>query len=227
VVTTPDAGTERLHVVAVYDAAVYRSPLPGVLISAADYVRGFRPAGPGRVVIDAAPGVTAAASRTAVTAATARDPLLSVDTLADYKASLDSRIDTVLALFWALLGLAILIALLGIANTLTLSVIERTRESALIRALGLTRGQLRRMLLAEALLMTALAVGLGIGLGITFGLIMTGALGASASGREVTSIPYAQIALYAAISAGAAQAAALLPARRAARTAVVASMADA
>jgi putative ABC transport system permease protein len=121
----------------------------------------------------------------------------------------------------------VLIALLGISNTLSLSVIERTRESALMRALGLTRGQLRRMLLAEALLMTALAVGLGIGLGITFGLIMTGALGASAGGREVTSIPYAQIALYAAISAGTAQAAALLPARRAARTVVVASMADA
>jgi putative ABC transport system permease protein len=226
-VRTPDAGLERLRVVAVYDAAVYRSPLPGVLISAGDYVRGFRPAGPGQVVIDAAPDVSAAASRAAVTAAAASDPLLGIDTLADYKASLNSRIDDVLVLFGALLGLAILIALLGIANTLTLSVIERTRESALIRALGLTRGQLRCMLLAEALLMTALAVGLGFGLGITFGLIMTDALGASAGGREVTSIPYAQIALYAAISACAAQLAAVLPARRAARTAVVASLAEA
>jgi putative ABC transport system permease protein len=66
----------------------------------------------------------------------------------------------------------VLIALLGISNTLSLSVIERTRESALLRALGLTRGQLRRMLLTEALLMAALAIVLGAGLGVTFGVVM-------------------------------------------------------
>ena len=88
-----------------------------------------------------------AARRAAVDAATASDPLLVVNTIAAYKATLASRVNQILTLFVALLGLAVLIALLGISNTLSLSVIERTRESALMRALGLTRGQLRRMLL--------------------------------------------------------------------------------
>jgi putative ABC transport system permease protein len=223
VVHTPDAGPERLRVVAVYNAGTYKSPLPAVLISAADYLRGYRPAGPGMVVVDAASGVGTATSRAVVTSAIASDPQLEVDTAADYKAQLDHSVDTILEMFAALLGLAILIALFGISSTLTLSVIERTRESALLRALGLTRGQLRRMLLCEAVLMAALAAVLGIGLGSAFGLAMVRALSSAASGRIVLSVPYAQLAL---ISACAGLLAAIMPARRAARTSVVTAMAD-
>jgi putative ABC transport system permease protein len=106
-------------------------------------------------------------------------------------------------MFAALLGLAILIALFGISSTLTLSVIERTRESALLRALGLTRGQLRS----------------------AFGVAMVHAL-SSASGRIVLSVPYTQLALCALISACAGLLAAIMPARRAARTTVVTAMSD-
>jgi putative ABC transport system permease protein len=226
VVDTPDAGPERLRVVAVYNSETYKSPLPPVLISTADFLRGYRPAGPGTVVIDAAPGVSTAVSRAVVTSAIASDPLLEVDTAADYKAQLDHSVDTILEMFAALLGLAILIALFGISSTLTLSVIERTRESALLRALGLTRGQLRRMLLCEAVLMAALAAVLGIGLGSAFGVAMVHALSSSANGRIVLSVPYTQLALYALISACAGLLAAILPARRAARTSVVTAMTD-
>jgi putative ABC transport system permease protein len=226
VVQTPAVGPERLRVVAVYNSGTYKSPLPAVLISAADYLRGYRPAGPDMVVADAAPGVSTAASRAVVTSAIASDPLLEVDTAADYKAQLDHSVDTILEIFAALLGLAILIALFGISSTLTLSVIERTRESALLRALGLTRGQLRRMLLCEAVLMAALAAVLGIGLGSAFGLATVRALSSATSGRVTLSVPYAQLALYALISACAGLLAAIMPARRAARTSVVAVMAD-
>ena len=226
VVHTPDAGPERLRVVAVYNSGTYKSPLPAVLISAADYLRGYRPAGPDMVVADAASGVSTAASRALVTSAVASDPLLEVDTAADYKAQLDHSVDTILEMFAALLGLAILIALFGISSTLTLSVIERTRESALLRALGLTRGQLCRMLLWEAVLMAALAAVLGIGLGSAFGLAMVRALSSAANGRIVLSVPYTQLALYALISACAGLIAAIRPARRAARTSVVTAMAD-
>src|SRR5207253_2756052 len=81
-----------------------------------------------------------------------------------------------------------------------MSVIERTRESALMRALGLTRGQLRRMLLTEALLMAALAIVLGAGLGVTFGVVMVDAFVRSTDGQGLLSIPYSHIALYAAIA---------------------------
>jgi putative ABC transport system permease protein len=224
-ISAPGARRLAVRVTAVYDSARYRSPVPPVIISAADFLRAFRPPGADEVIIDAAPGVPPAASRAAVDAATAADPLLTVQSFADYKAGLNAGISQVLDIVAALLGLAILIALLGISATLTLSVIERTRESALLRALGLTRGQLRRMLLTEALLMAALAVVLGVGLGTTFGVVMMHAVSTSMTGRGVVSMPYSRIALYAAVSACAALAAAVLPARRAARTSPVSAMA--
>ena len=226
VVATPDAGQETLRIVAVYNAQAYRSPLPRVLISTADLTRGFRPAGPDEVVIDAAPGVSPASSRAAVTSAIASDPLLTARTLADYKASLNRQVNSILELVGALLALAVLIALLGISSTLTLSVIERTPESALLRALGLTRGQLRRMLLAEALLMAMLAVLLGTALGAGFGTAIIHAFGNSRSGGAVLSIPYSRLTLYALVATVAGVAAAILPAQRAARTSAVAAMTD-
>jgi len=225
VVRTLDGSSERLRVTAVYDSAGL--PLPDVLMSVGDYTRAFRPAGADMVFANRAPGASVAASRAAVEAAAASDPLLVVNTVAGYKASLAGRVNEILTLFGTLLGLAVLIALLGISNTLSLSVIERTRESALMRALGLTRGQLRRMLLTEALLMAALAIVLGAGLGVTFGVVMVHAFVQSTDGQGLLSIPYSHITLYAAIAVGAALAAAALPARRAARTSVVSAMAEA
>jgi putative ABC transport system permease protein len=211
-------------VAAVYDSAGLT--LPDVLMSVGDYTRAFRPAGADMVFVNRSPGASVAASRAAVEAAAASDPLLVVNTVAGYKASLAGRVNEILALFGTLLGLAVLIALLGISNTLSLSVIERTRESALMRALGLTRGQLRRMLLTEALLMAALAIVLGAGLGVTFGVVMVHAFTQSTDGQGLLSIPYSHIALYAAIAVAAALAAAALPARRAAQTSVVSAMAE-
>ena len=162
----------------------------------------------------------------AVNRATAGDPLLQVTTVADYTSTLASRVNQVLALFAVLLGLAILIALLGIANTLSLSVIERTRETALLRALGLTRGQLRWMLLVEALLMALLGISIGVALGTGFGWAIVHGFIKSAGGG-VFSVPYARIAIYVALGAAAGVAAAVLPARRAASSSVVAAMAEA
>jgi putative ABC transport system permease protein len=105
-------------------------------------------------------------------------------------------------------------------------VLERARESALLRALGLTRGQLRRMLLCEAVLMAALAAVLGIGLGSAFGVAVVHALGSSSSGRITLSVPYTRLALYALISTCAGLLAAIAPARRAARTSAITAMAD-
>jgi len=217
-VGTPDAGTLRLRVVAVYNPHEYKTPIPSVLMSVADFTRGFRPAGADQVVIDAAPGVSPGASRTAVANAIAADPLLQLTTFADYKGSLDGQVDTVLTAIEGLLALAIVIALTGISSTLTLSVIERTRESALLRALGLTRGQLRRMLLSEALLMGALAVVLGGALGIGFGAAIIHAFGRSGGVAGVLSLPVPRLVLYGAAACLVSVAAAVLPARRAART---------
>jgi putative ABC transport system permease protein len=222
-VSTPDGGTERLRV-----AAVYRSGggvLPDVLLSMPDFTRGFRPAGAGLVLINGASGVSAAASPTAVDTAVASDPLVTVHTLADYRAELANAVNGLIALFSILMGLALLIALFGISNTLTLSVLERTRESALMRALGLTRGQLRRMLLTEALYMALIAAVLGVGLGAAFAWTLVNSF-LKHNGGGVISIPFAEIGLFVVVGALAALLAGVLPARRAARVSPVNAMAD-
>ncbi|HLK01307.1 MAG TPA: FtsX-like permease family protein [Streptosporangiaceae bacterium] len=223
VVSTPDGGAERVRVVAVYKRA--GGVLPSVLLSVPDFTRWFRPAGAQSVLINGASGVSTATSRTAVNTAVAGDPLLTVTTLADYRASLSSAVNQLIALFGILLGLAIVIALFGISNTLTLSVIERTRESALMRALGLTRGQLRRMLLTEALYMALIATVLGVGLGAAFAWTLVHSF-IQSDGGGVISIPFAETGLFVVIGAVAAQLAAALPARRAARASAVDAMAD-
>ena len=78
----------------------------------------------------------------------------------------------VLYIFYALLGLAIIIAIFGIVNTLGLSIIERTREIGLLRAVGLNKAQVRRMIVLESTTISLLGAALGIGLGLLFGLAL-------------------------------------------------------
>lgn len=133
-------------------------------------------------------------------------------------------IDTMLLVVSGLLAVAVFIALIGVANTLSLSVLERTRESALLRALGLTRGQLRSMLALEAILIAGVAAALGIVLGTTYGAL--GAQSAVGSFTDVTlSLPWAQLALVLGVSVLAALAASVLPAHRAARLSPVEGLA--
>ncbi|WP_372699693.1 FtsX-like permease family protein [Arthrobacter sp. JSM 101049] len=140
------------------------------------------------------------------------------------KALFTQVIDTLLLVVSGLLAVAVFIALIGVANTLSLSVLERTRESALLRALGLTRGQLRGMLALEAVLIAGVAALLGIVLGTTYGVL--GAQSAIGSFAAVSlSLPWAQLALVLGIAALAALAASVLPARRAARLSPVEGLA--
>lgn len=96
-VDTSSAGPLRLRVVAVYKGA--DSPLPAVMVSAPDYLRGFHPSGAVQVFVNRAPGSSAAAARAAVNRATASDPVLEVLTVADYKSALSARVNKLLALF--------------------------------------------------------------------------------------------------------------------------------
>ena len=102
-------------------------------------------------------------------------------------------IDQVLTMVNVMVALAVVIALIGIANTLALSVFERTRELGLVRAVGMTRRQLRRMVRYEAALVATFGATLGVGLGLLFGFGVVSALPASfASG---VAIPISQIVI--------------------------------
>lgn len=133
-------------------------------------------------------------------------------------------IDVLLLIVTALLAVAVLIALIGVANTLSLSVLERRRENSLLRALGLTRGQLRGMLAVEAVLMAGVAAVLGTGLGAVYGWLgAQSALGGLAP--VIPAVPVGQIAGVLAVAVGAGLLASVLPARRAARLSPVAGLA--
>lgn len=133
-------------------------------------------------------------------------------------------IDTLLMVVSALLAVAVVIALIGVSNTLSLSVTERTRENSLLRALGLTKRQLRRMLALEAALIAGAAAVLGIVLGSIYGLV--GARSATLSmGGFVVSMPWLWILVVLVIAVGAAVLASVLPARRAAKLSPVEGLA--
>ncbi|MFF1820836.1 ABC transporter permease [Kribbella sp. NPDC058245] len=135
--------------------------------------------------------------------------------------------DVLLAVGLGLLGVSVLIALVGVGNTLSLSVLERTRENALLRAMGLTRRQLRSMLAIESLLMALVAAGLGIVLGLIYGWTGTSALmgGQTIDGKVQYAVPVGLLVAVAAIAAVAGLLASVLPARRAAKVAPAGALA--
>lgn len=150
-------------------------------------------------------------------------PTAHVVGLASERAALDSVLDTLLLVVTGLLGVAVLIALIGVGNTLALSVVERRQESGLLRALGLTRGQLRGLLAWEAVLVAGVAAVLGVILGGLYGLAGAASV-LGELGDVVLDVPWLQVGAIVVVATLAGLLASVLPARRAARTAPIAAM---
>lgn len=144
---------------------------------------------------------------------------------AQQRAWVDLQLDIVVWTVVGLLGIGVLIALVGIGNTLGLSVMERARENALLRALGLTRGQLRRTLAAEGLLLSVVATLVGTAVGVLFAVIGVHTMIAPALGDIALVLPWAQLTGVVGVAALAGLLACVLPARRAARIAPAAGLA--
>lgn len=121
----------------------------------------------------------------------------------------------------ALLGMSVIIALVGIVNTLTLSIIERRRELGMVRALGMTRQQVGRMVRAEAVLIGTLGTLIGVGSGLLLGWVLIGSL----SAEIALEVNWARIALVVLLGVAAGVVASILPARRATRVEMVEAMA--
>ncbi|MCP3973429.1 MAG: ABC transporter permease [bacterium] len=167
------------------------------------------------LAVKTADGLSLDAGRTVVDEIASEYPNANVRDQAEYRQSQEDQVNTLLVLFNALLILAVLIAVFGIANTLALSIFERTREIGLLRAVGMSRPQVRRMIRHEAMIVAIIGAVLGIIVGLFFGIIVTSAL--AAQGIDVLSIPVAQITFLVVFGAIAGLIAALLPARRASR----------
>ncbi|MFE9572929.1 FtsX-like permease family protein [Streptomyces sp. NPDC006692] len=163
--------------------------------------------------------------QTALDTAMAGYPQVTVQSQEDYKNQITGQVNTVLYLVYALLALAILIAVLGVINTLALSVVERTREIGLLRAVGTSRRQIGRMIRLESVLIAVHGALLGLGLGLAWGIAGQKVL--TLYGITALSIPWTTILAVLAGSALAGLAAAVLPAMKAARTQVLTAIATA
>jgi len=142
-------------------------------------------------------------------------PTVTVKDQDAFAADQRAPIDQLLGIIYALLGLAVIIAVLGIVNTLALSVIERTREVGLLRAVGMSRRQLRTMIRLESVAISVLGAVLGIGLGLIFGISLQRAI--SDQGISVLNVPVVQLVIFVVLAAVVGVLAAVWPARRAAR----------
>ncbi len=167
------------------------------------------------VLVDVEDGSDLEAVRERVTDVAAQYLTLSVLDAEEFTGEQVAQINTVLGLLYALLGLSLVIATLGVVNTLALSVVERTREIGLLRAIGLTRPQLRRTMTIESVATTVFGALLGVTLGLAFGVALQQEL--VDDGLEVLSVPWATVVAVLVGSAVVGVLAAVLPAWRATR----------
>jgi putative ABC transport system permease protein len=161
------------------------------------------------------PGVSVAEVEPEIEAAVADFPTAEVQSVDEYKDAIGSQFDAILYLMLGLLALALFIALIGIANTIALSVIERTRELGLLRAVGTSRSQLRSTIRWESAIIAVFGTLLGLAVGLLGGWGFITAL--SDEGFTEFRIPYGQVIAVVLIAAAAGIVAALLPAWRASR----------
>lgn len=207
-----ETGTSEFTIEAVYEEA---AQLGDYVTSHEAFEANFAQQFDAAVFVRTVSGVDQAVARQAIEGILAEFPNAELQDRAELEAASRAQVNQLLGLFYALLGLAVLIAVLGIANTLALSIFERTRELGLLRAVGMTRGQLRSLIRWEAMLI-ALFGGLGgLGVGVFFGWILAGAL--ETEGLTELAIPAGQLAGIALVAVLAGVIASVRPGQRAAR----------
>jgi putative ABC transport system permease protein len=220
VVRWPRGGEGVLTVTGVYRSS---SLITGVLIPQQVTLPHLEQTGASVAFVALTPGADLATVRAGLERAVADRPDVVVRSLPQYLDHRLGAVDVVLRVSYALLALAVLIGLLGVANTLALSVLERTRELGLLRALGLTRRQVRTLVRIESALVAMVGGLLGLGGGWLLGAMFQRT--ALRTGLLNASVPVGQLVLAVAGLAVVGMAAAAWPARRAARINLLAAIA--
>ncbi len=161
-----------------------------------------------------ASGVSADQGEARVKHALLAYPIVQVQTVKQFTESQQNQLNPIIYLIYALLSMSVVISLFGIVNTLVLSVFERTREIGMLRAIGLTRRQTRRMVRYESVITSLIGAVIGTLVGLFFGWVMAEGL---KSQGIVFTVPVGQLIVFFVLSAVAGVLAAILPARRASR----------
>jgi putative ABC transport system permease protein len=211
--TTQRGGLQSYTVVGVFE----RSRLvPGPVLLSIDATAGFRSPQANFGYIRLQPGADAPAIQQRVDALLTDNPEVGVRNQAGFLAQLTSQVDTAVVMLYVLLGLSILIAVLGIINTLALSILERTRELGLLRAVGMPRSQLTQMVAVESVVIAVFGALLGVLVGVGLGTAVVRAV--PDEFVSVLSLPWGSMAVFLGLAVLVGLAAAILPALRAART---------
>lgn len=217
----PDTGTTKpLKVVAIYSEAQPAGKyLTGIPTFDANYTQQFD----AQVWVKLVDGAKPEEVRPAIEQVAKAYPNADVQDMTEFKDAQAKQINQMLSLVYAMLFLAVFIAGLGIANTLALSIFERTRELGLLRAVGMTRPQLRTSVRWEAVMISVIGAVNGIAIGIFFGWSVTKAL--SDQGFNQLRVPFGGLLVVLLLAAALGVIASLLPARRAARLDVLRAIA--
>jgi putative ABC transport system permease protein len=205
-------------------AGVYASlDLFGGFVLPQQSTKDFGDPQPDQAYLQLAPGTPVSQVQPRVDALLRDSPEVTVNDRQAFVDQQTSEVDTVLTMIQVLLALAILIAVLGIVNTLALSVLERTRELGMLRAIGLRRSQTMRMITVEAVVISVFGALLGVVVGAGLGAAVVEAL--RDEGFTELAFPWGQMSLYVAVAALVGVVAAILPAIRAAKVNVLSAIA--
>ncbi|MFC3895039.1 ABC transporter permease [Lentzea rhizosphaerae] len=189
--------------------------LQGALVLPESAAKSFRSDQIGQAFLQVKPGTSVADVQKRVEPLFADNPEITVQDRSGFVKQTTSQFDTVLLMIQILLALAILIAVLGVINTLALSVIERTRELGLLRAIGMRRAQVMRMITVESVVISVFGAVLGLAVGVALGLATVQAL--KDQGISEIGFPWVTMVQYLVVAAFVGVIAAILPAIRAAR----------
>ena len=205
-------GTQPIEIQGIYneDKAIGSS----YLLSLRSYEENYTEQTDSLVAVTKAPGASATETRATIERVLKPYPTVEVQDQAEFKDSQIAEFNTILNLLYVMLLLAVVIALIGIVNTLALSIYERTRELGLLRAVGMTRAQVRRMIRDEAVIISIFGSLLGLAIGLAFG----GALVSALSDDGITfALPVTQLVIFVILAGIAGFLAGAWPARRASR----------
>ena len=210
-VVTPSGGRATLTAI-----GEYKDPtlLQGLMVNRTTLESISEARDPFLILVSTRPGANASMVQSEMTAALQRFPVAKVESQQGLKDSFSKRTDQIVYLLYALLAMSVVISLFGIANSLFLSIHERTREFGLLRAIGASRRQVRRMVRYESAITAAIGGVLGIAVGLLFGALITASL--SELGL-VFRVPVGQLIIFFILAVMVGIIGAVLPARRSSR----------